>query len=951
MDKSLLKKAFSGIVVYPLELFSLTWMRLWSRIGLTLLALMSIILIVGLLSSSAYFAQAVDRVILGQELAALSQQTGRSPFSTRVYFFPSSQVPLSVEDVERLSHNVADTLSSEVGLPLKHLGIQIESGNMMLREQIGESQYDEGGNFIGVVNLVYIADVENHLEIVVGDPLIAQDESRDILHVWMPVQLAEEMGVQPGEVFRYSITLKYPPRLLKVVGLWQAKEPSNPFWFRDPGINLRDAMLVSRQGYETHVQPTISSGSRLVSWHIILDDHDINPNYAERYARGFERGLSLINKYLPGARLDTAPLEPLTKFVHRQTTLTILLMGFNVPALAFLIYFLMLSSAIIARWQQREIAVLVSRGMSMWGILSLLVIEEALLFIVGIPLGISFGMLLARVMGCMGSFLTLLECTPLPISFQGTNLSLIMIALGIALLARLVPAAQAARQSVIVQEQRHSRPLNIPFWQRYYLDFLLIIPTIYAYSQLSSAGTLAFLVREGVEDLFQDPLLILVPALFVLTAALLVMRLFSLLMNIMNRLAGVIRWVPLHLALRQLGRNRQSYINPLLLIIVSLGLGIYTLSMAASLDQWLVDRMYYRVGTDISFLPYMLSDEGAVLYDVSLIPPKDEFAKLDDVEAVSRVGDYPAEIQFSGADDIRVRFLGVDSFDFPSVAWFRSDFARESLGALMNRLALAPENILIPQQAFDENYVQIGDQLRLWIALDNLTSVASVFTVSGGYDYFPTVYDEEITVIGNLDHLFTLAGSPFPHYLWMRVQPETNTEDLLTSIRKKRIEPSRLNNTQTLITEAKDKMERVGIFGTLSVGFIASATMAVISLLIHSYAALQERFYFFGVMRAIGMKRRQVIIQVVQEYAFLTLFGAISGAIIGGFASRLFTPFFRVTGQEGVPLPPLIPVIAQEEIIRLVLIFTGFLIMIELLIIARVLNALVFRAIRMGHQG
>ena len=41
-----------------------------------------------------------------------------------------------------------------------------------------------------------------------------------------------------------------------------------------------------------------------------------------------------------------------------------------------------------------------------------------------------------------------------------------------------------------------------------------------------------------------------------------------------------------------------------LLVIVSLALGVYTLSMAASLDKWLVDRMYYRVGTDLTFTPF-----------------------------------------------------------------------------------------------------------------------------------------------------------------------------------------------------------------------------------------------------------------------------------------------------------------------------------------------------------
>jgi hypothetical protein len=47
-------------------------------------------------------------------------------------------------------------------------------------------------------------------------------------------------------------------------------------------------------------------------------------------------------------------------------------------------------------------------------------------------------------------------------------------------------------------------------------------------------------------------------------------------------------------------------------VILSLGLGVYLLSMAASLDQWLTDRIYYRVGVDLTFEPYREMADGTV---------------------------------------------------------------------------------------------------------------------------------------------------------------------------------------------------------------------------------------------------------------------------------------------------------------------------------------------------
>ena len=111
------------------------------------------------------------------------------------------------------------------------------------------------------------------------------------------------------------------------------------------------------------------------------------------------------------------------------------------------------------------------------------------------------------------------------------------------------------------------------------------------------------MVQERPEELYQDPLLVLAPALFVVVLALVSMRVFRVAMFVLDRFAKWVRPMSIHMAMRQLGRHSHTYINPLLLVVVSLALGVYTLSMAASLDQWLADRIYYSTGADIAFEP------------------------------------------------------------------------------------------------------------------------------------------------------------------------------------------------------------------------------------------------------------------------------------------------------------------------------------------------------------
>ena len=937
-------------------LFLLTLKRLRSRPGLSILALIGIVLAVGLLSSAGFFAQAVDRIILNQELDELSAATNRPAFSTRIYFFPSSRKRMGIHAAENAGRSISETLSAEIGLPVDRRDLQMESGSMVLLPQEDEEVYSEVREYLTSVNVVYIEGVQPHLDVPEGEPYHTELASTEVLDAWMHISLADQMGVSAGEVYDLALNAAGEGIPVRIAGIWRAQNGLDTFWFNPPDTKLRDALLINRASYLYFIETILPSRSRFVSWHISLDDATLNPAYAREYANGYEKGMAVIDKYLPGANLDISALDPLKEFVQRNTILTIQLLGFNVPALGFLIYFLIMIAAIISRWQQRETAVLVSRGLNASGVLTIVLMEEFILFILGIPLGIGFGMLVAQFMGYTVSFLSFTVREPIPVSLQGLNWWLIGAGLLVALLARLIPAGRSARNSIVEAERaRHLRP---PFWQRAYLDVLLIAPTWYAYDQLANQGTLAAMVQERTAELFSDPLLILVPALFVLTASLLIMRLFPLFMLLLDTLAGLSRLLTLHLALRQLGRHSQRYINPLLLVIVSLSLGIYTYSMALSLDQWLVDRVRYAVGAHVTFEPYIPPDSsggptgGTLMNGTGIwIPTSDEFEALPGIEAASRVGDYRAEVEVTGGEEWRLRFLAVDRLDFGRVTWFRQDFAPESLGGLMNQLALEPRHILVPRPLLAQLNRNLGEEIRLKVSMATGQSVQDQFIVAGVYDHFATVYHEPYpTIIGNLDHLFALAGTAFTHDVWLQVDETVEPRALKQAIRTLGIEPAKWRHVPTLITAEQERMERVGIFGTLSVGFLAAAAMAFLALLVHSYASLQDRMFQFGVLRAVGVLRGQIIGQISIEYILLTAYGTVSGALVGAAASTLFSPFFRVTAEVRNPLPPLVPLVAQDEIALLAIIFAVAIIVIEVSVTFQALTRRLFDALRMGYQ-
>ena len=910
-----------------------------NHLGLMTLALLGIVLTVGLVTDAYFFSKAVDRVILKQELADFSEVTGRPPFSTNVYVFPSNRKPVTLEQAETLSKDIANILTNQVQLPLLQNILLISSGTMMLQPE-SESGYEQGNDFLGSVKVIYLQDIAEYMQIDAGAKLDEDNASGEVMDVWMHNRIAQEMGLQIGDKLIVRFNLLETPVPIQVAGIWHAKSPEDEYWFNAPDTLLKDALIVRRQDYLRFIQPILPSGSREASWYIILDEEKINPKNGSIYLAGFEEAKQIISRFLPGVRLNAPPLNPLNSFVQRSRTLTVLLLGYNLPAYIILLYFLALTSGTIAQWQRKETSILVSRGMSIGGILNLTLLEELLLFVIGYPLGVAFGMLTALIMGYTASFLNFTIREPLPVSFNGLSIPLTVLALGIALVMRLIPAAQATRQSVVTEEREWARPSEKPFWYRYYLDFLLVLPTYYLYDQIVKRGLLSNLIVNSPNDIYREPLLILIPALFIVTASLLGMRLFSLGMRLIDILANLTPWLTLHLALRQLGRQSQDYIRPLLLVIVCLALGVYTISMAASLDQWMIDRIYYRIGTDLTFTPKSVI-EGQEFPDGNWIPKPAQFLNVPGVTSAARLGEYYTRITLPQAE-VLGKFLALDRLDFPLTAWFRPDFAEEPLGGLMNRLALTPEGILVSRQFLALSGFQIGDQISVQIDGTDTYSFRSSFVITGVYDYFPTVYEQDENkpyFIGNLDHLNDLFGFILPHQIWLKLEPGISGKEVRLALPSKvGVSAPNINDARAVVAEEQGKIERVGIFGTLTVGFLASVAMAIIGLLVYSYASLRDRLYRFVVLQSIGLLRRQIFVQVILEYSFLAIFGAAGGALIGGIASQLFIPFFRYTGERGMPLPPLIPVIARQTAINLVIAFGVVIVLAEVLTIAAALR-------------
>jgi putative ABC transport system permease protein len=929
--------------------------RLWSRPLLTLLSIAGVTLAVGLVASIPIFSKAVSFVVLKEELNDISTRTGRPLFSMRVYVLPSARYPLSMDKCKELGDHIATTIVSEVGLPLVAMSRHMETTGLIIQTRDEETPYGGPNTFLrGDINLVVLPGAESRLDIVQGESMESAPHSTDELNVWIHKTTADEMGMEPGERFEIKDLRRGVSVPVRVAGFWQASDPTDRYWFSNPDMGLRGKLLAREDDYKALVEPAFESQLGFASWYLVLDDSRLAAERMQEYSDGLNEGVKIISKFLPDTRVDSSPMEALDKALNRESNLTVLLFVFSVPLVGFLLYFLTLISTITIRWQQRITAVMVSRGMQSRQLILVSLIETLIIVGVGLPLGILLGIELAQLMGYTESFMAFTWRKALPVSPTAFNVPMVAAAVVATFLARLWPTIRSARTSVVSHERARARAPQKPFWQRFYLDFAILIPVWYAYRQLSSKGTLVPQTLMGEEGAGQDPLLFLVPALFTLALSLLAVRVFPLLMRLGDWLGGAGRDATFYLAFRQLSRQSSQYTSALLLVITSLSLGAFMASMAASLDRWLIDQVYYAVGSDVLIKQTTNPDEEtpASPTEGAWVLPADSYLEIPGVTRSARVGMYPASIYLGGQRSLRGTFIGIDRLDLPGVVFWRSDFASEPLGALMNRLAQREDAVLVSSQALKQSNYEIGDKVRVRVTMGDVP-LETEFTIAGTYDYFPLVYEEsdrQTAVIGNLNFLFDQVGATLLHNIWLRIDPRSDQSEMIADVENMGVYISRWVDTRDEVAVEQAKVERVGIFGTLTIGFLAAAVLSGIGLLVYNYASLQERLFRFTILRAVGLSLMQVIGQVGIEYLVLMVYSVIGGAAIGVFASRLFIPFFQSADQNVLNPPMLIPLIAWGDIGRITGAFTIVLVIAQIAVISAALRGGVFQALRMGDR-
>lgn len=881
--------------------------RLWQHRTLVFWTLVGLASATTLALSLTLYVDAVNTNLLTDSLAD-------PPYAFRLRYLGSWEGRITPEDVTTASGVVEDTFVSQVGLPVDSSATYISSGNWQMTLQLDTPLR------LGAYTLATLEGADHLMQITAGEWPV--EPEGDAVPVLVSRNMLETAGVQVGDTLQ--ATAGTNTVTLAVAALWEPVNADDTRWILTPTffdnvfLVAEDDLWTANEGIELPVEE--------VDWQIIFDGTELRTSSVGGLLGGITDGFRAITSTLPGIRMDISPEEGLRAFNADVAELTQQLVIVILPVAGLIIYFVTMLAGMLVRSQQQEDVTLSSRGMSRRALLGIHALMWLILAGMALAVGLAVSPAVVRLIGRTTSFMRFDNfSSTLEVVITGQALMVGTITGLLAASTGLYMAWRTTGQSIMSYKRAEVRA-GKTWWQRIYLDFILLGVSAYILYSLGSSGGLT----TSATDPFSDPLVFLAPTLFSLGCTLLFLRVYPWLLGLDARLLVFTKNIAFLMALREITRSIARYRSTLLMMCFTLSLIGYTASMASTLDRSLEDVIGYQVGADSVMVvatdaqtEESTSADGSSTITVTGYNtlPATDLLEIEGVADVSRVGRYTAQIVLQN-QRIDGTVLGIDRHTMASIARFRDDYAPEPLADALNRLAGNRTGLLINTETAETYNLSIGQTITIRVSALGAWYDTTV-PVIGLVDYFPTLDPREgFFAITNIDPIFELIGTELPYNVWMRLQPGANVAAIEAESVAMGYPVIGWEDPAALIQEAQAQPTRRGVLGFLSIGFVAAIVLALVGSIIQSTASFQAQAVQIGSLRAMGLGSGAVSTYLIATQGIAAL-GSIAGGTLTGIGTTLlFLPLMDFSGG----LPPYLIQVAWGQIIGVYALFAGALI-------------------------
>lgn len=933
-------------------MFSLMLQKLFHKKWMLLCLLIGNILLISVAVSHPLYRTSSFQRMLTDEFKAYEESKGEWPTIFSLSYRKSGDTKgTSIETVQAF----VDKTQEGYGVDLKYNLRFFSLNEIKIIPEVERDNLRDRS-----IRVSCLTDIWDHIDLVSGRlPKGGLDED-GYLEVVVSQSAEQTQDLLLDETFTSEkfTDIDGNPIKIRVVGIFVKLDENECYW-QDSMKKLNKEAFVSEETFSQLFTGTYDKQTKYglgMYWYQVWDYSSIKPSDV-KHIRKYSEELQ-NDKVYARAISESDYKSILDSYSLKAKKVEASLLILQVPAMLLLCAFLFMISGQMLEMEQNEISILKSRGATRGQIIRLYIMQSVLVGMVSLAAGLPLGRLICRVLGTTSNFLEFSVTRELEIRYSVDVLYYALGAFLIGVMMTVIPVVGYSKIGIVnLKQGKHRRRSS--FWKVSFLDIVCLSISLYGYYNYMKNKDM--IVSDILSGESLDPMIYFSSSLFILGAGLLLIRLQPLLIKLFFKLFKNLLTPSTYASVIGTIRSGKKQEFIMLFMIMTVALGIYNATVARTIVANAEANTTYLLGADIVLKEKWNDNSYVVAMDPSETfkytePDYKKYALIDGFENHTKVLRATSKIN-SGKMSVSGNVMGIIPAEFAKVTTLDGELNPYDIYDYLNVLASAENGAIVSENFMVKQGLSLGDMVSFSDSHFGRVTVR----IYGFFTYWPTYepfyYEsnkdgtaekkENYLVVTNLVYLQKQWGVT-PYEIWGKTENATPVYDFIANTPRLRVAKF------TDLSEEKEYLRTDTLFqgtnGILTMSFAIVLLLCAVGYLIYWIMSIRSRELLFGILRAMGMKKREITWMLILEQICCGLYSILAGTLVGIASSRLYVPLVQSAYAADNQVLPLELITSNGDMIKLFAIILAVMV-VCLMVIGRIVAKLnISSALKLGED-
>ncbi len=510
----------------------------------------------------------------------------------------------------------------------------------------------------------------------------------------------------------------------KITGTFEQNDPTDVFWlelgeaYLAPAIEGREQPLIMLPTKNSMFSVVAEANAGLPAsydWFVYTDQTQLANESVSDLESAFAGLAEELEDGVARPFVITEMIPRIESMKKRALFGSIPLLLMALLILSCIAFYLTMAAGLLGRRRIAGYVMLRSRGFNVRQQLRIHLAEATFISLPVAIIAPFVSLLVISAVGYLPTYASITDGGTMPVELSPTAW---LWSFGAAIGTVLVVTAASSfwdRSTIATARSADSRPVDEPWFQRFYVDAMLIALSAIVWWEVGSRSSALTSERGG--EFSPDLSLLAAPVLIAISGSLVALRIFPIITRVFARVGQKSNSTAIALGLASVARRPFFHGWPMLAFALAISTGIVAGSVVSTLERSTNEQVFYSTGADIRVTT--TGSTGQVGRE-----QLEEVRNLDSINVATPALRTTAKV---GTTSVGTQFnlLSIDPIDFQRVAWFRDDFtdSEASIHQLVDRLAVRvlPEPVLLPPNSSEMSILVKNEpftpRLELWVVV------------------------------------------------------------------------------------------------------------------------------------------------------------------------------------------------------------------------------------------